>query len=70
MEDYSDVLVEVRHIRGLYCSRGARALATHLGFDWFHFLQHGVTADKLIATGDAMAIQLAQVAIKEKRNGR
>lgn len=70
MDDHSDVLVEVRHIRGLFCSRGARQLATHLGFDWFHFLQHGVTADKLIATGDALAIQLAQVAIKEKQNGR
>lgn len=70
MDDHSDVLVEIRHIRGFFCTRGARALAAHLGFDWFHFLQHGVTADKLIATGDAMAIQLAHVAIKEKQNGR
>ena len=70
MDDHSDVLVEIRHIRGLFCSRGARELAKHLGFDWLHFLKHGVTADKLIATGDAMAIQLAQVAIKEKQDGQ
>lgn len=70
MSDYSDVIVRVRHLDGLFCRRGARNLAAHLGFDWMDFVQHGVTADKLIATGDAMAVALANVAIKENENGR
>lgn len=70
MTDPADVLVEMRHIRKHFCSRGARALAAHLGFDWTHFLKHGITADKLIATGDAMAIELAEVAIKEHEDER
>lgn len=70
MSDYSDVIVRARHLDGLYCRKGARTLAAHLGFDWMHFVQHGVTADKLLATGDAMAIALAEVAIKESENGQ
>jgi hypothetical protein len=70
MEQYSDVIVRPRHLRGLFCMRGARVLAAHLGFDWTEFVKNGVTADKLIATGDGMAIKLAQVAIEEKENGR
>ena len=70
MSDYSDVIVRVRHLDGLFCRKGARKLAAHLGFDWMDFIQNGVTADKLIATGDAMAIALAHVAIKENENGR
>lgn len=68
MPDHSDVLVYPRHLRGLFCARGARKLAQHLGFDWADFVKAGVTADKLLATGDEMARQLAEVAIKEKRN--
>ena len=70
MDDYSDVLVEMRHVRGLFCSRGARKLGEHLGFNWLDFVKNGITADKLLATGDEMARQLAMIAIEEKRNGR
>lgn len=68
MADHSDVLVRPRHLRGLFCSRGARTLAQHLGFDWSDFVKNGITADKLLETGDEMARQLAEVAIKESSN--
>lgn len=70
MDDYSDVLVEMRHLRGSFCSRGGNVLAKHLGLDWLDFVKNGITADKLLATGDEMARQLAMIAIEEKRNGQ
>ena len=41
-----------------FCARGARAWCEQHGIDWWQFVQHGVDADILIATGDAMALRL------------
>lgn len=68
MDEQPEVRVYMRHIRGHFCSRGARTLAEHLGFDWSDFLRNGVPASDLIATGDAMAIQVAQIAIEERKH--
>lgn len=44
------------------CSRGTRAFFEKHGFDWSQFLKHGIAAEKLAATGDAMALKVVEVA--------
>ena len=49
------------------CSKGARAFFDRHGLDWDDFLKRGVDADKLTATGDAMAIEVVRVAYERRR---
>lgn len=59
----AELLITMRHIRqAAYCSRGARAFFRRHGLDWDRFLREGLPAEQFIATGDAMAIQLVEVA--------
>lgn len=44
------------------CSRGAREFLQAHGVCWREFLEHGVSADFLLATGDTMARQVVEVA--------
>lgn len=44
------------------CSAGARDFFKRHGFDWRDFLKNGIDAKKLEATGDAMALQVVEVA--------
>lgn len=46
----------------LMCSRGARMFFERYGLDWSEFLKHGIPADQLEATGDAMALKVVEVA--------
>jgi len=58
--------VYMRHIRrALMCSRGARHFFERHGLDWPKFLREGIDADELAATGDAMAIRVAEIAEQE-----
>ena len=45
-----------------YCHRGMRAFAARHGLDWSEIVKQGVSAERLRATGDAMAIELADAA--------
>lgn len=57
------MIVTMRHVRqAKMCSRGARAFFDRHGLDWLEFLRSGVAAEKLIATGDAMALKVVEVA--------
>ena len=47
------------------CSAGTRRWFEKQGFDWTDFLKNGIDAQKFIATGDPMALQVVEVA-----NGR
>lgn len=59
--------VQLKHIRQLgYCRRGAVKFFARHGWDWSDFLRNGIDAEKLIATGDAMAMKAVEVA----KNGR
>lgn len=63
-----DVKVRMHHIReARMCSRGARAFFIRHGLDWNLFLSEGIEAEKLVATGDAMAIQVVEVARGRKQ---
>lgn len=48
------------------CSGGSREFFKRHNLDWNKFLQEGIRASELEATGDAMAIRVAQ----EARNGQ
>lgn len=54
----------LRHMR--YCSRGMRAFAATHGLDWAAFLEHGIEAEALLATGDAMAVSLVDKVMAER----
>lgn len=53
-------MADVRAAR--MCSRGTREFLARHGVDWKTFLSQGVSADVLIATGDAMALRVVEVA--------
>jgi len=45
-----------------YCNRGSRPFFERHGLDWGDFVRNGIDAELLIATGDAMALRLVDVA--------
>lgn len=62
------VLVKMEHIRAArMCSRGARTFFERHGLDWQKFLKDGLPAEALEATGDAMALQVVEVARGRKQ---
>lgn len=57
------LIVRMADIRAArMCSSGARDFFARHGLDWPSFLKDGIPAEDLIATGDAMAAQLVEVA--------
>lgn len=64
----SEAIATMRHVRAAQqCSRGARAFFERHGLDWSAFIAQGIPADTLRATGDAMAIRVAEAAEREHR---
>jgi len=54
--------------RAGHCVRGVRGwFATH-GLDFRDFLENGIEADQLVATGDALAERVVKLA-EERRGG-
>lgn len=54
-------MVEMKHIRECgMCSGGAREFFNRHGLDWADFLKNGIEREKLVATKDAMAIQVVR----------
>lgn len=45
-----------------YCNRGARQWFARHQLNWSDFLNRGIGADRLLATGDAMAEEVVAVA--------
>lgn len=57
------VLVKMEHVRAArMCSKGARAFFARHQLDWQTFLKEGLPAEVLEATGDAMALQVVEIA--------
>lgn len=44
------------------CSRGARVFFDHHNLDWSKFLKEGLPVEEIEATGDVMALKVAEVA--------
>lgn len=59
----NDVMVTMADVRAArMCSRGTRAFFERHGLDWQTFLAAGLPASVIAATGDAMALQVVEVA--------
>lgn len=57
------VTVRMEHVRAArMCRRGAKAFFERHNLDWETFLREGLPAEQIEATGDAMAIQVVEVA--------
>jgi hypothetical protein len=52
---YAADLAEFRARHQRYCARGCREWAQAHGLDWAQCVRNGVTAEQLLATGDALA---------------
>lgn len=60
--------VYLRHIRAAgMCANGTKTFFEKNGLDWRDFIHNGIEAEKLAATGDAMALQVVKVAQNEQR---
>lgn len=60
-----------RHARAIgQCATGRRQWFERRGWDYSEFVFHGVDTERLKATGDAMAIEVAEEAEREERDGR
>ena len=58
-----DVTVTIAHVRAAgLCVHGARTWFARQGLDFRAFLREGCDADTLLATGDAMAARVVEVA--------
>lgn len=55
--------ITMDHVRqARMCSRGARDFFRRYNLDWEEFLREGIDEEKLIELGDAMALQVVEVA--------
>lgn len=55
--------ITMRDVRAAkMCSRGARKFFRRYDLDWGEFVREGIDAEKVEATGDAMAIKVVEVA--------
>ena len=63
--------ITIDHVRAAgLCVNGSRAWFAHHGLDFRSFLREGLTAEALLATGDAMALRVVQYARAQQRMGR
>jgi hypothetical protein len=51
-----------------FCAKGCRRWAAAHGFDWAQFVREGISAERLAATGDPMALA-AIAAVTARREG-
>lgn len=65
------VMVQMRHLRqAKWCAAGTRAWLAHHGFDQLEFVRHGICAERLEATGDALALRAVRIAREEALRGQ
>jgi len=60
------MIVRLSHVRkARLCNRGAREWFARKGWNWQEFLDNGIDADLLIATGDPYALRAVEAARDE-----
>jgi len=65
------VIVTINDARAAgLCTRGGRLWAERHGLDWRAFLERGISAEALLATGDAMALRAIAQAEQRNRKGQ
>lgn len=50
-----------------FCNKGSRKFFEKHGLDWATFVKEGIPEEKLLATGDAMALQVVEAARGRRR---
>ena len=66
-----DVIVTITHVRAAgLCVHGARTWFARHGLDFRAFLTQGLPASILLATGDAMAARVVEVARQGREEAR
>jgi hypothetical protein len=59
----TDIFLTTRHAREMkFCFRGIRKWMLKHDLSWAEFVKNGIPAEKLEATGDAMAIKAVRMA--------
>ena len=53
-----------------YCAQGGREWFAYYGLDWGAFVRHGIEADAIEATGDALGLHLVAFARAEAARGQ
>lgn len=62
----SGVMLRLTHIRkARLCSKGTRVWFKHHGLDWSRFLKEGLPVEVFEATGDKLALDVAEIARKD-----
>jgi hypothetical protein len=57
------MIITMRDVRAAkMCAKGARDFFLRHNLDWSKFVKHGIDAEQIIATGDAMALKVVEVA--------
>lgn len=79
MTDSADFMVTMTHLHSVpawggrsgFCHKGARQLAERYQLDWSEIVARGgIEANRLLATGDALAIHLVAFAREEVALGQ
>jgi hypothetical protein len=61
------MIVNITHARRLkYCSRGIRAFCRRYDIDFLQFVREGLDAEVFIATNDAQALRMVDVARRQE----
>lgn len=69
MPSDDQVIVRVKHLRAAgMCNREPRIFAARHQLSWSQFVSEGLPASALIATGDAMALRVVEIARKDSEN--
>lgn len=69
--DPSALIVTIDDMRASQqCSAGSRAFAAKAGLDWQAFLEQGIPAAQLIATGDPAALRVVRDKMERARGRR
>lgn len=57
------MIVTIRHCKQIkFCSPGVRRWFNSQGLDFKDFLRNGIAEEKLLATGDALALEVVKAA--------
>jgi hypothetical protein len=68
----TDLIITIEHLHTVstwttrtgYCARQSRAFFAQHGLDWLTFVREGIPAQRLLDTGNALAIHLVEHAEK------
>lgn len=68
------MIITLQHLRSTntwtdkqgYCATSSRAFFKRYGLDWADFVANGIEEEKLLATGNALAINLVEFAHQQQ----